>query len=80
MQTRAGDADQLLAADPHQHVIGIQFTAHLSYARVLFQHQFVHLTVKHNIDVALKANPNVVKFICERRAWKQTQEGSVDSH
>ena len=30
--------------------------------------------------MALKANPNVVKFVCEGLPWKLTQKGSVHSH
>lgn len=74
VQRGAGDTDQASVAHdrPSAPCDGSQFSAHLSYARVLLHHQFVHVAVKHNIDVALKANPNVVKFICERLAWKQT--------
>lgn len=37
---------------------------YLSDPRVFLCHQFVHVAVKDDVDVALQADPHVVQFIC----------------
>lgn len=37
---------------------------HLSDSRVFLRHQFVHVAVKDDVDVALQPDPDVVEFVC----------------
>lgn len=37
---------------------------HLSNSWILLRHHFVHVTVKDDVDVGLKSDPDVVEFIC----------------
>lgn len=50
---------------------------YLSDSRVFLRHQFVHVTVKHDVDVALQSDPDVVEFVVERVAGHHEQEGLV---
>lgn len=50
---------------------------HLTNTRVFLSHHFVHVTVKHNVDVGLKTNPSVIKLVCNGLSWNSCQHRTV---
>lgn len=50
---------------------------HLTNARVFFCYQLVHVTIKHNVDMALETYPSTVQLICKALSWNCCQHRTV---
>lgn len=58
-------------------LIEIPLATHLTNTRVFFCYQLVHVTIKHNVDMALETYPSVVQLICNALSWYRCQHRTV---
>lgn len=49
----------------------------LTNAWKLLSYQFVHVAVKHDVDVTLQADPDVVQLVCESQSRDAHYEGLI---
>lgn len=58
-------------------LIKILLATHLTNTRVFFSYQLVHVTIKHDVDMALETYPSVVELICNALSWNHCQHRTV---